>query len=215
MVSTLLQLVNEVLRRKGQVEASTLVNAGTPAVQTRDFLNEVYFEMLQRLKVDRLIKQASFNTTANTAAYTLATDADVNSLLPDSLLETASQRGLAQTDSTYPLEKGTSAVGRPDHFYVQGNSLYLYPTPDAAYTINYQYGVKPSALSNDTDTTALPAEWEKVLVLGTQARLEQFLGEPGAEGTYFLYQEGLVQLRYRASRKPHHRMKGDYRGYPC
>ena len=45
-MSTLLQLVNEVLRRTGQVEISSLTGAQTPAIQTRDFLNETYFEML-------------------------------------------------------------------------------------------------------------------------------------------------------------------------
>ena len=54
----------------------TLAGAETPAVQTVDFINEVYTEMLQRLKVNRLQRTGSLNTVDGTAAYSLA--AEVN-----------------------------------------------------------------------------------------------------------------------------------------
>src|SRR3712207_1474894 len=102
-MSTLLQLVNEVLRRTGQVETLTLAGAQTPVVQTRDFLNETYFEILQRLKVDRLLKQGMLITVDGTAAYSLAADAEINSVVPDSLMETVSQQMLREVDYGYPL----------------------------------------------------------------------------------------------------------------
>jgi hypothetical protein len=209
-MSTLLQLVNEILRRSGQIEVSTLSNAQTPATQTRDFLNETYFEMLQRLKVYRLQKQGSITTVNGTASYALAADAELDSLLADSVYDANAQYVLQQVDYTYPVSHGT-ASGKPECFYRMGNLLYLYPTPNGAYTIQYQYLMKPIALSADADTTQLPVSWEKVLVLGTQARLEKFLGEP-AEETYLLYRDGLDQLKSRAPLKPHYRMKGFYRG---
>jgi hypothetical protein len=210
-MSTLLQLINEVLRRTGQVEVSTLSGAQTPTLQARDFLNETYVEMLQRLNVYRLQKQGTFNTSNGTASYTLATDAELDSLLTDSLLEAGAQQRLKEVDYTYPISHGTTATGKPEAFYRLGNLLYLYPIPNGTYTIQYQYQVKPGALSADADTTQLPTEWEKVLILGTQARLEKFLGESGDE-TYLLYRDGLDQLKSRAPLKPHYRMKGFYRG---
>ncbi len=211
-MSTLLQLVNEVLRRSGQIEASTLTNAQTPVTQTRDFLNETYFEMLQRLKVQRLLKLATLNTANGTTSYNLASDAEINSLVSDSVLETSTQSRLSEVDYTYPLSHGTTVTGRPECFYRVGSQISFYPIPNDIYAIQYQYQVKPVALVNDADTSQLPVEWEKVLVLGTQARLEKFLGE-GGNDTYMLYRDGLVQLKSRAPLKPKYRMKGFYRGH--
>jgi len=210
-MSNLLQLVNEVLRRTGQVEASTLTDAQTPVAQARDFLNETYVEMLQRLHSQRFIRQGSLNTANGTASYALAADAEINSLLTDSVVESASKLVLQEVDYSYPASHPGMANGRPTCFYRSGDQLYLYPTPDAVYTIQYQYLVKPAALASDGDTTELPVEWEKILVLGTQARLENFLGESG-EDTYALYRDGLSQLKSRARLKPRSRMKGFYRG---
>jgi hypothetical protein len=210
-MSTLLQLINEVLRRTGQVEVSTLASAQTPTLQALDFLNETYAEMLQRLNTYRLQKQGSLTTSNSTASYNLATDAELDSLLTDSLLETDTQQRLQEVDATYPIANGTTATGQPQYFYRMGSLIYLYPIPDGTYTIQYQYQVKPAALNADSDTTELPVEWEKVLLLGTQARLENFLGESG-ENTYLLYRDGLDQLKSRAPQKPHYRMKGFYRG---
>lgn len=210
-MSTLLQLVNEVLRRTGQTQVSTLVGAEAPALQTVDFINEVYTEMLQRLKVNRLQRQATLNTVASTPAYSLAAETELNALIPDSLMETGKQIRLMEVDYTYPLTHGVSATGRPEAFYRRDDQIHLYPVPDGVYTISYQYWVKPATLSANTDTTELPTEWEKVLVLGTQARLEKFLGE-SADDSFLLYRDGLVQLKARAANKPHHRMQGFYRG---
>lgn len=211
-MSTLLQLVNEVLRRTGQVEATTLADAQTPVVQTRDFLNETYVEMLQRLKVERLLKAGTLTTANGTAGYGLALDAEINSLVEDSVMESVSQSLLQEVDYTYPLNHGPTVSGQPEYFYRSGSQLYFYPVPNAAFTIQYQYLVKPSTLSEDSHTTQLPVEWEKILILGTQARLENFLGE-GGENTYMLYRDGLSQLKSRAPMKPYYRMKGFYRGY--
>ncbi len=210
-MSTLLQLVNEILRRTGQVEASTLNEAQTPIIQTVDFLNETYTEMLQRLQVNRLQQSATFNTSSGTAAYSLTTQCEVQDLIADSVQETGSQLRLEEVDYTYPIAHGETLSGKPQYFYRKGSQLFLYPVPNAIYTIRYDYQRSPQKLSLNSDTTALPESWEKVLILGTQARLEKFLGEGGSD-TFLLYRDGLAQLKSLAPRKPEYRMKGFYRG---
>lgn len=210
-MSNLLQLVNEVLRRTGQIEIATLTNAQTPALQTRDFINDTYVEMLQRLRVNRFIRQGSFNSANGVGGYALASDAEINSLLGESVLDVSRKQRLREVDYTWPLSHDPTATGRPEYFYRSGGQLYLYPTPDGVYAYQYQYFAKPAVLSGDTDTLQLPAEWESVLVMGAQARLQKFLGE-GGEETYLLYRDGLGQLRNRARIKPFYRMKGYYRG---
>lgn len=211
-MSTLLNLVNETLRKAGQRKVATLAGAETPVTQTVDFLNQVYFEMLQILKVNRLERTATLDTANGTAAYSLAADADINSLIGDSVIETGSGLRLKEVDYTWPLQQGLDAAGRPDSFYRQENSLHLYPVPNAVYTLQYAYLIKPSKLSGDADTTALPEEWEHVLVQGALALLEKFLGESGFSESYLLYREGLARLKARAPMKPGWRMKGFYRG---
>lgn len=210
-MSTLLQLVNEVLRRTGQTQASTLANATTPIIQTVDFLNETYTELLQRLQVSRLQQSATLNTIAGTAAYTLTSACEIQDLIADSVQETVSKSPLTEVDYTFPSKHGETASGQPRYFYRKGSQLYLYPTPDAVYTIRYDYQRSPQVLSADADTTALPLSWEKVLIMGTQARLEKFLGEGGSD-TFLLYRDGLNQLKSLSPRKPGHRMKGFYKG---
>lgn len=210
-MSTLLQLVNEVLRRTGQQEVSTLVNATTPALQTIDFLNETYFEMLQRLKVKRLCKSGSFTTSPGIAAYTLATDGDIDTLLPDSIREESTQNTLKEVTYTYPLENGEDQTGKPHCFYRMASQIHLYPVPNGVYIFLYNYLITPQNLTGDSATTALPESWEKVLILGTQSRLEKFLGENGSEN-YLLYRDGLTQLKSLSLLKPAYRMKGYYRG---
>jgi hypothetical protein len=211
-VSNALQLVNEVLRRTGQMETSTLANAQTPAIQALSFLNETYWEMLQRLKVQRLLKTALLTTANGAMAYDVAEDAEINSIVTDSVVDVDTQQSIAEVDYSYPVRQGLTATGRPSVFYRFGNQLCLYPTPDAIYQVSYHYWVKPSDLQMDEDTVLLPPEWEKVLILGTQSRLEKFLGESGTE-TYLLFRESLDRLRSRAAMKPAYRMKGFYRGY--
>ncbi|WP_373531905.1 hypothetical protein [Vampirovibrio sp.] len=210
-MSTLLQLVNEVLRRTGQQEATTLLNAQTPIIQTVDFLNDTYFEMLQRLKVRRLTQSNSLMTVAGQATYTLDANVDLDALLPDSVRDASNATPLPEISSTYAIELGENASGKPQYFYRNGSQLHLYPVPDGVYTIDYQAQIKPQTLSQNSDITALPVSWEKVLIMGAQARLEKFLGEPASE-TYLLYRDGLLQLKSLAPRKPGYRMKGFYRG---
>lgn len=210
-MSTLLQLVNEVLRRAGQQEVTTLASAPTPAAQTIDFLNETYFEMLQRLKVKQLCKSASITTSQDVSAYTIATDGDIDLLVPDSIRETTKQNQLKEVAYTYPQEHGETQTGEPRFFYRLSNQIHFYPIPDGAYTLLYHYLIAPQNLTGDSTEPAIPESWEKVLVLGTQSRLEKFLGENGSEN-YLLYRDGLTQLKSLSPLKPAYRMKGFYKG---
>ena len=126
-MSTLLQLVNEVLRRTGQIEASTLVSAQTPVQQTIDFLNETYVEMLQRLRVERLMRTGTLTTQASVSSYTLADSADVSDVLSDAVIDLTHQNPLVEVDYTYPNRHDSQAVGAPTHFYKQRLGVSPFP----------------------------------------------------------------------------------------
>lgn len=211
-MSTALALINEVLRRAGQIETSTLVDAQTPVAQTLSFLNETYFEMLQCLQVQQLLKTTTLNTVSGMIAYNVAADTEINSVISDSVVDLDTQQLLPEVDYSYPIHNGLTATGRPTVFYRFGKQLCLYPTPNAIYHLSYHYCLKPSNLQSDDDVTALPEDWEKVLILGAQSRLEKFLGESGTEN-YLLYRDALDRFKSRSPMKPFYRMKGFFKGY--
>lgn len=211
-MSTTLELVNQTLRRTGQQDITTLVNLETPARQALACLNQIYFEMLQLLRLSRLLKTALLSTQAGIQAYSLAPDAAIESLLGDSLLDVSAGTQLAEVDYGYPLRAGANASGRPRYFWRQDTRVYFYPTPDAAYSVQYQYTLAPEPLVSDTQTTHLPSAYEPVLVQGAVSLLEKFLGESGYQDSYIAYREGLALLRAQSPLKPSYRQRGYYRG---
>lgn len=213
MATTLLNLINTILRKAGQQTVTTLAGGQTPVPQAVDFLNEVYFDMLAALKSPRLQKTASFNTVAGTAAYSSATDGEVEHILLDTLRLTGESRPLQAVDELYPLRHGETATGKPVAFYFQSGQIMLYPIPNDVYTVKYSYFHRPTRLAADSDTPVIPQTWEEVLIRGAQALLEQFLGESGnASDSFAIYQQGLTRLRGLGPLRSETRMKGFYRG---
>jgi len=189
-----------------------VANSNTPVPQTVTFLNQVYFEMLQVLKVNHLKKDATIATVADIQSYALASDADVDTLLADSVYNQSTQGALTEVDYTQAHPYLVSNTGAPTQFFRQQGQLFLCPIPDGAYDIGYSYLVKPQQLTNDVDTLALPAEWEWVLEQGAQSLLEKFLGDGGYRDSYLQYRDGLAQIKKNSVLKPFYRMKGYYRG---
>lgn len=213
-MSNFIEITNQVLRRAGQESASSLAAASSPVQQTMDFINEVYFDVLQAAQCHFLETNTTFNTSNGTALYTLASDADVNFLLKDRIRETTSDSYLSEADPAMMLASHLGNTGKPIRFWVEGTKLRLHPIPDGAYTIEYYYLKRPTKLANDTDSLLIPLAWEHLLIRGAQSLLEKFLGEvENSRISYSLYLEGLALLKSKAHVKPHHQMKGFYRGY--
>lgn len=53
-------------------------------------------------------------------------------------------------------DRGTVATGRPTHFTIEPNlDWHVYPTPDASYTLRFDYRVKPILLTAASDNSTL------------------------------------------------------------
>jgi len=53
-------------------------------------------------------------------------------------------------------DRGTVATGRPQFFTIEPNlDWHVYPTPDASYTIRFDYRVKPKLLAAASDSSTL------------------------------------------------------------
>lgn len=79
-------------------------------------------------------------------------DADVK-LRRINLRQYVNSTGRADTDSE----------GEPKKYVRSGANIYLYPTPDDAYTLTTYYKKRPAELTG-TDTTIIGAEWDEVIL---------------------------------------------------
>jgi len=64
---------------------------------------------------------------------------------------------------SYPERKNTSAENKPAEWARYGSYIYVYPTPDDAYTLWVYYRKRPSALTG-TNETAIGEEWDEAIL---------------------------------------------------
>uniref|UniRef100_A0A6M3KYM3 Uncharacterized protein n=1 Tax=viral metagenome TaxID=1070528 RepID=A0A6M3KYM3_9ZZZZ len=64
----------------------------------------------------------------------------------------------------YSDRSDTTAEGEPSYWTRSGTYVYLYPTPDDAYTMRVYYRAVPDDLSTDASTTTIGKEWDDIIV---------------------------------------------------
>jgi len=64
---------------------------------------------------------------------------------------------------SYTGRADTDSEGSPGKYVRSGANIYLYPTPDDAYTLTTYYKKRPAELTG-TDTTVIGAEWDEVIL---------------------------------------------------
>ena len=80
-------------------------------------------------------------------------------------------------------DNGTSVAqfdnGAVPRFIVRtlDNNFLLFPFPNRAYTLKYDYFAFPTDLSAETDTTTIPARFDPVIIDGATAFVYQYRGE--------------------------------------
>jgi len=98
----------------------------------------------------------------------------------------------------YIDQETTSDVGAVPIFVARtpDNNYVLYPYPDKAYTLKYEYFSKPTALSAATDAPSVPEQFRQVIVDGATAYSYQYRGEAQQYGINFSrFEEGIKQMQ--------------------
>ncbi len=54
--------------------------------------------------------------------------------------------------------------GRPQHWFVQGSSLLMYPVPDAAYAMVVRYIKQPTTMTADGDVPEIPVDLRPAII---------------------------------------------------
>lgn len=81
-------------------------------------------------------------------------------------------------------------------FRTPNNNFGLYPYPDKAYELVYEYFDKPTALVAAVDVPTIPEQFRQVIVDGATAYAYQYRGEAQQYGLNFArFEEGIKQMQ--------------------
>ena len=98
----------------------------------------------------------------------------------------------------YIDQETTSDVGAvPIYvFRTPDNNYGMYPYPDKAYELKYEYFQKPTALSAHGDVPTIPEQFRQVIVDGATAYAYQYRGEAQQYGINFArFEDGIKQMQ--------------------
>ena len=125
------------------------------------YINMGYLELTGTMDFNALFKIQTIATVADTKTYTLATSLQ-------------SVRAVIDTTNTYNLRRVTienffrldpSNTGQPQRWARAAGLLYLWPVPDAVYSIDVMHNVEPTVLVADGDKTVLNSVWDQAILL--------------------------------------------------
>lgn len=134
-------------------------------------VNNTYYDVCRRFPWPFL--EATTTLTTSAGDNTPTTPSDMKQIkalvIPAYDVKLQPERRDALLGKFYDL----STTGIPINYYFIGTTLYLYPTPDAVYSITMDYIKKPTALAGGgaENTILLPAEYHELLTIGAAYRL--------------------------------------------
>lgn len=134
------------------------------------WINYAFFELLlnPRFSFFELDQTVSFATVANQTGYQVGTDILVTQqtfwFILD-ITDVTNQRHLSRSHFQV-LDRVSSTTGQPTRYYRFGMSVFLDPTPDAAYNLRMRFRQRPADLDiNSVNIFGLQTEWEEPLIV--------------------------------------------------
>jgi hypothetical protein len=113
------------------------------------YLNQGVRRIGRKVRAPALETTQTYTTSAGSATLALPTD-DVRVV---SLRNTTDHDFLQNVD-VGEIDDSPAASGKPYAYTIYGGAVTLYPTPDAAYSLELRYRKVFGQFVNDTDTTA-------------------------------------------------------------
>ena len=206
-----LDLTNEVLARMNEVEltSSNFVSGARGfQVQCKNAVNDAVNYVNQR-EFGWPFSHATSTVTlvANTTRYSIpatATHVDYETfrISKDNTLGVAGTtlRVLdykEYVDKFIDQESTTGVGGVPIYvFRTPDNNYGLYPYPDKAYELKFEYFDKPTALAAATDVPTVPEQFRQVIADGATAYAYQYRGEAQQYGINFSrFEDGIKHMQ--------------------
>lgn len=211
MAYTYLDITNEVLARMNEVTLTTsnFTTARGFQIQCKNAVNDS-INNINHSVFNWPFNHATASETlvAGTTRYTIpatakTVDYDTFRLVKDSALGTDGG-GLTRLDYKEYIDK---FIEQEDDATVEGssprcvirtpdNNYLLYPYPDKAYTLKYEYYDQPVPLTAATDVPSIPKMYRQVIADGATAYAYQYRGELDLYNSNWVrFQDGVSNMR--------------------
>lgn len=122
------------------------------------------------------VDNSGTNTTDGTAYITTPTDALIVREVWDSTSDVRLNNIPHSKYIGYTGRADSASEGEPKEWIRQGTYIYLYPTPDATYSMYVYYRKIPAILSSSTKTV-IGVEWDEVILQMAYIIGKEWLGE--------------------------------------
>lgn len=168
---------------------------------------QIKMEELPELPWFLLYNDTSLTTAANTKTLALPS----GFLLEDDFSE---MFVIASDGSYHKVKKGDystlrgsaffNSASRPERFALQGSTLYFFPTPDAAYSLEWFYYKADTTLSAGSTENAWLTYAPGVLIAQTGIQLARYLRDPAGVSIFNAeYNEAIARMwtRHEARRQ--------------
>jgi len=192
MASTYLTLTNEVLNRMNEVEltSSNFSSARGFQIQCKNAVNDAMLYINQReFGWPFNYSEGTKTLVAGTTRYTIPAtakhvDYDTFRISKDASLSTdgGALRKMdykEYVDKYIGQEDDATVMGEVPSFIIRtpDNNYALYPYPDAAYELKFEYFINTTVLSAAADVPVIPEQFSTVIVDGATAYAYQYRGE--------------------------------------
>ena len=210
MAYDFLGLTNEVLARMNEVvlTATNFTAARGYQIQCQNAVNDAINYINQREFGWPFSHSTQTETlVASQTRYTVPTgtqhvDYETFRISKDNTLgvDATTLRGLDYKEyvDKYIGQETSSGVGGVPNFVFRtpDNNYGLYPYPDKAFTLKYEFYSRPTALAAATDVPTVPEQFRQVIADGATAYAYQYRGEAQQYGLNFTrFEEGIKHMQ--------------------
>jgi hypothetical protein len=113
--------------------------------------------------------RATVTTTVTTASYTFSqinADATIAKVLSVRVLDSSAWLPLnfCGPDEIQQLYPSNDRTGTPEAYYVEGSTVYLYPTPDTSYTVQIRVLNTEPDLGGASSTPSIPVVFHTAII---------------------------------------------------
>lgn len=167
-MKTFLQICQEISRKPNSELKSNIVSLSDVDAEQINTINEALSNIWnETVEWDLRHKSTTFSTVIGDSTYSM-----VNGIIKEN--------GVKISGNTEPLtflsshEDLTDASGTPEYYWLEGNEIILYPTPDSVKTVTVKYineyavktaeAVEQDFFVNTTDVLNIPARVEKYFI---------------------------------------------------
>jgi len=203
-----LELCNSVLKELNEVEITSISSTRGIQSAVKDFINKSQKDIINsELEWPFTYERDTITTVSGTGEYTL--DSDTKTVDRDTVyIDFGGDKSLTYLEYiaydeyireflSLNSDPDDGHLAEPRRFYItQDGKLGLYPEPDDAYIVTYQYWTTHSDMALATDTPVIPERFHDVIV--NRAKYYAYMLRSDLQSAQLTaqdYQQGLTRMR--------------------